>query len=575
MAHHLFQETANDDYNETVSQLLSLLSSRPPPFIYVHDPCTPRVATSTIVSGLRSLAHKPHTNMTFACVNCLACFNPRLLFDTALNALAGWSPTWEDGCANWGGSLDGQSQRFNENFDGFTHGLRTLWNDQLAGRLHPPPQASARGKATAEARLILVLENAEKLKETMPDLLAPLARLAELSRVDITTVFVSEVRWDHIRPSLSAAPDPYYIDMSPSSQQSIVHRLASSYPSDEPYDPEQYLDNALDPYTYHPAFRTLYTHFVTTVYNVCAVFTTDVDDLAYVAAATWPAFVRPVIDEYRRVVLERRVLERQEAEEAGEDVPDVLEEAAVDKEVEISLAPPPEEARIRLTRLFTPSITAAFEVLYPRHASVATWATANIPPANLLMLPPQQVPSLISRPSEDHSAEPSLRQLPRMAKFILIASYLASTNPARTDMRIFGRGPDERAKRRRKGGSPRKTTAKAAAVKIPQRLLGPMPFPLDRMIAILGVLLEENDADIRPAAPEHTVPGEYTEMEISRVAVFAQVAELASMHLIHRTSPADRLEMSTAYKSGIGYEAALLLAKDIGIRLNDLIWDPL
>lgn len=51
-----------------------------------------------------------------------------------------------------------------------------------------------------------------------------------------------------------------------------------------------------------------------------------------------------------------------------------------------------------------------------------------------------------------------------------------------------------------------------------------MSFPLDRMIAILGVLLEENDADMRPAAPDYTVPGEYTEMEISRTAVFAQVS---------------------------------------------------
>ncbi len=43
------------------------------------------------------------------------------------------------------------------------------------------------------------------------------------------------------------------------------------------------------------------------------------------------------------------------------------------------------------------------------------------------------------------------------------------------------------------------------------------------MIAILGVLLEENDADYRPPAPEYTIPGEYTEMEISRLAVFSQV----------------------------------------------------
>ena len=56
-------------------------------------------------------------------------------------------------------------------------------------------------------------------------------------------------------------------------------------------------------------------------------------------------------------------------------------------------------------------------------------------------------------------------------------------------------------------------------------MLGPIAFPLDRLIAILGVLLEENDADARPHAPEYTIPGEYTEIEISRVAIFAQVSD--------------------------------------------------
>lgn len=60
-------------------------------------------------------------------------------------------------------------------------------------------------------------------------------------------------------------------------------------------------------------------------------------------------------------------------------------------------------------------------------------------------------------------------------------------------------------------------------MQIPQRLVGPLAFPLDRMVAILGVLLEENDVEVRRPAPEFTIPGEYTEMEISRVVVFAQV----------------------------------------------------
>ena len=46
------------------------------------------------------------------------------------------------------------------------------------------------------------------------------------------------------------------------------------------------------------------------------------------------------------------------------------------------------------------------------------------------------------------------------------------------------------------------------------------------MLAILGVLLEEHDAETRPPAPEYALPGEYTETEVSRVAVYAQVRPL-------------------------------------------------
>lgn len=54
-----------------------------------------------------------------------------------------------------------------------------------------------------------------------------------------------------------------------------------------------------------------------------------------------------------------------------------------------------------------------------------------------------------------------------------------------------------------------------------------MPFPLDRLLAIVGVLLEENDADARLPAPQYSIPGEYTDMEISRVVLHIQVYHIS------------------------------------------------
>lgn len=58
---------------------------------------------------------------------------------------------------------------------------------------------------------------------------------------------------------------------------------------------------------------------------------------------------------------------------------------------------------------------------------------------------------------------------------------------------------------------------------IPQRHLGPIIFPVDRVLAILGILLEEYDADSRPPAPEYKLPGEYSDMEIRRVTTYSGV----------------------------------------------------
>ena len=44
------------------------------------------------------------------------------------------------------------------------------------------------------------------------------------------------------------------------------------------------------------------------------------------------------------------------------------------------------------------------------------------------------------------------------------------------------------------------------------------------LVAILGALLEENDADSRLATEEFAIPGEYTDMEISRRSIHSSVS---------------------------------------------------
>lgn len=268
-------------YEIVVDQLETLLTSYPPPFMFVYDPEAPRITSSVVRSVLQSLSNPPSApqlsskQLTYACINAIACFTPRLFYDTVLNALVRWNPRWEDGCANWS-SAGVEAQRWNENLDTFLRGLRAICSEMETTSNN---SAKRKGKARATPsnliqedgyRLVLVVERAERFKENLQDLLVPLTRLAELvslsasiviyialqnsvfvakfsmpilhlitsyvaatigcidyislssqSRVDIVTIFISDVRWEDIRPPLGASPEPYYIDVPVLSKQGL------------------------------------------------------------------------------------------------------------------------------------------------------------------------------------------------------------------------------------------------------------------------------------------------------------------------------------------------------------------
>lgn len=107
---------------------------------------------------------------------------------------------------------------------------------------------------------------------------------------------------------------------------------------------------------------------------------------------------------------------------------------------------------------------------------------------------------------------PAFPRLPLYAKYLILAAYCASYNSPRTDLRMFGRGPMTlRGKNRRSGvesagrgyegsgSAGRKSGAGLKKVKtlgkvgkVPQALLGPKSFPLERMLAIFQSLLAEH-----------------------------------------------------------------------------------
>lgn len=128
---------------------------------------------------------------------------------------------------------------------------------------------------------------------------------------------------------------------------------------------------------------------------------------------------------------------------------------------------PSEHTRMRLNRLFNSSFTNALEALHPRLSNATDWAQSNKPDDDLLSKPPAQQQQQLHSTSNAHSSSTlGMNTLPKISKFILVASFVASTNPAKSDIRMFGRGLDEKKRKRRirKVGQSGRTGTAAAKV---------------------------------------------------------------------------------------------------------------
>ncbi|KAJ7800746.1 origin recognition complex subunit 5 C-terminus-domain-containing protein [Mycena olivaceomarginata] len=493
-------------YEQLVHEISSLFSGRAPSFLYVTDAVSPRTAALVVNSVLSSIARSSDASsrVYHAQVNAVACFNSRLLYDTVLNQLAQWEVKWAKGCTNWNGGDDGQ--RWNENLDGFCTGdINTTGSNKGKGK-----QTDDFDFATDAGQIVIVVERPERLAEQMPDLIVPLTRLAELVRPDLLGT---------CDPPFGGSPDPYYVDVSPLSKEALLDRLNSAFRALSSQS-----EHPIEANPYHPNLRSLYAQYLSVLLDSCSVYVQDPNELQYIAAARWPGFVKPILDAHNH--------------------PDEDEDVDMDgNDSESALKPPPEDVRMRLIRIFKPSFKAALEALYPRLDHAAHWAAQTQP--------------LPDSGADVEVDDRRIADLPRMAKYILVAAYLASTNPHSSDVRMFGRAQDEKKRKRRlykptKGGA-----AKA-----------------NRILAILGALLEENDVDHRLPAPEYTIPGEHTDMEIARVGIYNTIIELSDIGLLHRASAADKLDGPPTFKCGVSYITAKALAQQLEVPMDDLLWDP-
>ncbi|XP_040451910.1 origin recognition complex subunit 5 isoform X2 [Falco naumanni] len=123
-------------------------------------------------------------------------------------------------------------------------------------------------------------------------------------------------------------------------------------------------------------------------------------------------------------------------------------------------------------------------------------------------------------------------ELPYYSKFLLIAAYLASYNPVRTDKRFF----------LKHHGKIRKTNFMKKQEKTSNHLLGPKPFPLDRLLAILYSIVDNR---VPPTAN-----------------IFSQITSLVTLQLLSMVGHNDQLD-GPQYKCTVSLDFIRAVARSI------------
>lgn len=146
-------------------------------------------------------------------------------------------------------------------------------------------------------------------------------------------------------------------------------------------------------------------------------------------------------------------------------------------------------------------------------------------------------------------------ELPYYAKWLLVAAYLASFNPARLDALYFMKTTEK--KRRKKGGGTARSGGRPSQKRqIPRHLLAASAFTIDRLLAILHAILPD---DVR-----------------TTIDMYKQIATLSNLRLLVRAGGIgsnDPLEAGGKWRVGplVSWEHVQSLARNLDFNLIDYV----
>ncbi|KAL4226958.1 Origin recognition complex subunit 5 [Mactra antiquata] len=133
-------------------------------------------------------------------------------------------------------------------------------------------------------------------------------------------------------------------------------------------------------------------------------------------------------------------------------------------------------------------------------------------------------------------------ELPYYSKYLLIAAYLASYNPAKSDRKFFAKH----------SGKNKKSAQAKKTERTSNHMLGPKPFALDRLMAIFYSIVE---GKVAPTAN-----------------IFMQISSLITLHFLGHASGEDQIEQPK-YKCLVSLEFIKAVARTVNFDVLRYLYD--
>ncbi|KAF5304948.1 hypothetical protein FQA39_LY09422 [Lamprigera yunnana] len=259
---------------------------------------------------------------------------------------------------------------------------------------------------------VIVLDKAERLRNMDNNLLASFMRLGEISELSISVIFISEIVFEKYYYK-NCTLTPIKLHFPQYSKEELVNILALNFDS-----AKDLTENNCQLKISHDFYTNYINFFLSVFYRACR----DVSELRYVSKLNFVKYCEPIIKGNCKL-----------------------------------------EDSMELWRHIVPVLKASLEILYLRIHSVND---------ELKQIDNTQANKMSSFASKENLVQ-SL-ELPLYGKYLLIAAYLASYNPAKEDKRLFVKHHGKKTKRKTDINAKNKVSEKL------NTQLGPKQFTFDR-----------------------------------------------------------------------------------------------